>query len=262
MDWEKCSHDATWAARGGLGAVVLPAQQLRQLGDVGGDAPRFVAGELGPRQLLPGHGEKMLAYNVEQRFGTGETMRRREFIALMGASVTWPFAALAQEPGWTYRLGALWGGQRGVDNSLGVSLRSAFLDPARRHGFIEGQNLTVDDRVYASPAYPFSEWADELVKARVDVIVAAGDLAIRAAQKATKTIPILGITDDMLGAGLVPAAWRCWRRCAGLAVIRLLCRPLVGQVLIDDRQVCPCHVKHQKAHRTSPELDCSPTQRL
>ena len=34
-------------------------------------------------------------------------MRRREFIALMGASVTWPFAALAQEPGRTYRLGFL-----------------------------------------------------------------------------------------------------------------------------------------------------------
>jgi putative ABC transport system substrate-binding protein len=130
-------------------------------------------------------------------------MRRREFIALMGASVAWPFASMAQEPGRTYRLGALWGGKRGVYDNLGASLRSAFLDPARRHGFIEGQNLTVDDRVYASPVYPFSEWADELVKAQVDVIVAAGDLAIRAAQKATKTIPILGITDDMLGAGLV-----------------------------------------------------------
>jgi putative tryptophan/tyrosine transport system substrate-binding protein len=72
-------------------------------------------------------------------------MRRREFIALLSASVTWPFAALAQEPGRTYRLGTLWGGQR-VDDSINVSLRSAFLDPARRAGFIEGQNLTVDDR--------------------------------------------------------------------------------------------------------------------
>jgi len=36
-----------------------------------------------------------------------ETMRRREFIALMGASVTWPFAAMAQQAGRTYRLGFL-----------------------------------------------------------------------------------------------------------------------------------------------------------
>ncbi len=34
---------------------------------------------------LPAHGEKMLAYKAEQRLGTGETMRRRELIALMGA---------------------------------------------------------------------------------------------------------------------------------------------------------------------------------
>jgi hypothetical protein len=41
----------------------------------------------------------MIAYKVLQRLGTGETMRRREFIALMGASVTWPFAGMAQQPG-------------------------------------------------------------------------------------------------------------------------------------------------------------------
>jgi putative tryptophan/tyrosine transport system substrate-binding protein len=147
-------------------------------------------------------------------------MRRREFVTVIaGASVAWPFAALAQEPGRTYRLGALWGGQRGVYDNLGVSVRSAFLDPARRHGFIEGQNLTVDDRVYASPVYPFSEWAEELVKARVDVIVAAGDLAIRAAQKATKTIPILGITDDMLGAGLVNSLARPDGNTTGVSIL-------------------------------------------
>src|SRR5262249_11285466 len=112
-----------------------------------------------------------------------------------------------------------WGGQRGIDDSINVSLRSAFLDPARRDGFVEGQNLTVDDRVYASPVYPFSEWADELVKVRVDVIGAAGDLAIRAAQKATKTIPILGITDDMLGAGLVGSLARPDSNTTGVSIL-------------------------------------------
>jgi putative ABC transport system substrate-binding protein len=98
-------------------------------------------------------------------------------------------------------------------------VRSAFLDPARQRGFIEGQNLIFDDRVYASPDYPFAEWADELVKARVDVIVAAGDLAIRAAQKATRTIPILGITDDMLGAELVSSLARPDANTTGVSIL-------------------------------------------
>ena len=69
----------------------------------------------------------------------------------------------------------------------------------RRQGFIEGQNLTIVYRDFATHADLISEYAAELVKARVDVIAAAGDVAIRAAQQATKTIPILGITYDMSG---------------------------------------------------------------
>ena len=82
------------------------AQQLRQLGDVGGDAPGLVAGELGPRQRLPAHGEKMLAYKAEQRLGTGETMRRREFIALLGASVAWPWTHASSKEHHMHLVGA------------------------------------------------------------------------------------------------------------------------------------------------------------
>jgi putative ABC transport system substrate-binding protein len=45
--------------------------------------------------------------------------------------------------------------------------------------------------------------AVDLVNAKVDVIFCAGEAAVRAAQQATETIPILAITDDMVGAGLV-----------------------------------------------------------
>ena len=67
-------------------------------------------------------------------------MRRREFIALMGASVTWPFAAMAQEPGRTYRLGFL------VPFTRDVPINVHFFDELRRLGFVEGQNLTVEYR--------------------------------------------------------------------------------------------------------------------
>jgi hypothetical protein len=83
-------------------------------------------------------------------------MRRREFIALMGASITWPFAALAQEAGRTYRLGCLLSAPR--DNPV----YTAFFDELRRRGFIEGQNLTVKYRAYALHIDLISQYAAEL----------------------------------------------------------------------------------------------------
>ena len=67
----------------------------------------------------------------------GQPVNRREFIMLTGASVAWPFAAMAQEPGRTYRLGVLFAAPRSDDAS------SAFFEGVRPQGFIEGQNLTV-----------------------------------------------------------------------------------------------------------------------
>ena len=129
-------------------------------------------------------------------------MRRREFIALMGASVALPFAALAQEPGRVYRLG-------GVSSSpTNVPQFAAMFDALRRLGFITGQNLTVDWRSYGPRIELIPEFTAELVKSRLDVILVNGDAAIRAAQQATTTIPILGITDDMVGQGLVDSLAR------------------------------------------------------
>jgi hypothetical protein len=89
-------------------------------------------------------------------------MRRREFIALMGASVTRPFAAMAQQAGRTYRLGVLAPGPRSDEGM------HAFFDGVRRSGFIEGQNLTVIYHDFTLKIDLLSEWAAELVKARVD----------------------------------------------------------------------------------------------
>ena len=125
-------------------------------------------------------------------------MRRREFITLLGgAAFTSPLAARAQEAGRTYRLGILSAAKRDAPYWL------AMFDELPRAGFIEGQNLTIDWHQYAPRVDLIPEFAAELVKAKVDVIAATGDTAIRAAQQATTTIPILGSTDDMIGSGLV-----------------------------------------------------------
>jgi ABC-type uncharacterized transport system substrate-binding protein len=131
-------------------------------------------------------------------------MRRRDFMTLVGGSaVAWPLAALAQEAGRTYRLGCL------LPLTHDAPINIAFFDELRRRGFIEGQNLTVEYRAYGLHVDLVSEYAAELVKARVDVIVTAGDVTtIRAAQQATKTIPILAMTGDLIGLGLVASQAR------------------------------------------------------
>jgi putative tryptophan/tyrosine transport system substrate-binding protein len=140
-------------------------------------------------------------------------MRRREFIALMGASVAWPFAAMAQEPGRTYRLGGVSVGPRSAPYWL------AMFNELRRFGFIEGQNLTVEWRDYGQHVDLASEYVTDLVKANVDVIYVGGDTAIRAAQRATATIPILGITENMVGSGLVNSLARPGGNTTGISVL-------------------------------------------
>src|SRR6516164_221659 len=124
-------------------------------------------------------------------------MRRREFITLLGGAAGWPLAARAQEPGRIYRLGGLHASPRDALHHL------ALFEEVRRLGFIDGQNLVVDAAGYGMSAERFAMHAADLVKARVDVILAGGDAAVRAAQQATTSIPILALTDDMVGQGFV-----------------------------------------------------------
>ena len=128
---------------------------------------------------------------------------RRAFIALLGgaaagASILRPPPARAQEAGRTYRLGAV------HTSPFDATHHIAFFDQLRRLGFIEGQNLIADRSGYGLHVVEqFDEHAAELVKSQVDVILAGGDAAVRAAQRATTAIPILALTDDMLGQGFV-----------------------------------------------------------
>jgi putative ABC transport system substrate-binding protein len=140
-------------------------------------------------------------------------MLRREFITLIGGAAAGPFAAMAQEPGRTYRLGCL------LPFTRDVPVNVAFFDEVRRRGFIEGQNLTIDYRAFAPHVDLISQYAAELVKAQPDVIYAGGGAAIRAVQQATKAIPILGITDDMVGEGLVDSLARPNGNTTGISIL-------------------------------------------
>jgi putative ABC transport system substrate-binding protein len=124
-------------------------------------------------------------------------MKRRKFLGVLGGAAAWPVAARAQEVGRTYRLGVL------VLSPRSAAWHVALFDELRRLGFIEGQNILVDEHGYGLRVEQLAEHASTLVNAHVDVILCAGDPAIRVAQEATKAIPILALTDDMVGSRLV-----------------------------------------------------------
>jgi putative ABC transport system substrate-binding protein len=138
-------------------------------------------------------------------------MRRRKFITLLGGAAASPFAAMAQQAGRTYHLGCL---LPSPPNEY-----VAFFDGLRRRGFIEGQNLTVEYRAYGQHVDLIPQYAAELIKARVDVIVASGDETVRAIQQATKTIPIVAIVADMLGSGLVTSLARPDGNTTGVSIL-------------------------------------------
>jgi putative ABC transport system substrate-binding protein len=141
-------------------------------------------------------------------------MKRRAFITLLAsAAVVWPLDLRAQAPGRIYRLGGLTPSPRDAPHY------TALFDELRRLGFTEGQNLTVDWRGYELQPEQFPDVAVELVKAKPDVIFCAGDAACRAAQQGTATIPILAVTDDLVGSGLSRSLARPDSNTTGVSIL-------------------------------------------
>ena len=139
-------------------------------------------------------------------------MRRREFIALVGAIVAWPFAAMSQERGRIYRVGGVSSSSRDAPHFV------AMFDELRQAGFVSGQNLTIDWFSYGVRTDLITGFVAELAKKRLDVLVMNGDASIRAAQQVTATIPILGITQDMVGQGFVTSLARPGGNTTGIGV--------------------------------------------
>jgi putative tryptophan/tyrosine transport system substrate-binding protein len=109
---------------------------------------------------------------------------RRGFMTLLGgAAAGWPLATRAQQK--LARIGFL--RQAGPHEKQ----FDAFRDGLRAGGYVEGQNILIEQR-YAAGAYDrLSELATELVRANVEVIVVDGTAAAKACKGATATIPIV-----------------------------------------------------------------------
>ena len=86
-------------------------------------------------------------------------------------------------------------------------------------GFEEGRTIAIESRWGEGKAERLPALATELARLKVDAIVAFGDPAIRAAQQATRTIPVVAVTDDMVGAGLVQSFARPGGNITGVSIL-------------------------------------------
>jgi putative ABC transport system substrate-binding protein len=116
-------------------------------------------------------------------------MRRREFITLLGGSAAWPLAARAQQNDRVRRIGWLDIYDENADESRAI--RNALREGLASFGWIEGRNLSIDQRFAAGDPNRTRAYAAELVSLGPDVLVTPSAAPTRALQQATQTIPIV-----------------------------------------------------------------------
>jgi putative ABC transport system substrate-binding protein len=128
-------------------------------------------------------------------------MRRRDFVAGLGAAAAWPFAARGQQSERMRRVGVL---IFSAENDPVTAARTAALrDGLQKLGWIEGVNLQIDYRFGAADPARLNSYAEELVRLSPDVIVAGAAPATRAVQQLTQTIPIVFVeATNEVGYGL------------------------------------------------------------
>ena len=136
-------------------------------------------------------------------------MKKAAVPSILSAVVLFAVAVIAeaQQPKKVYRIGYLSPSDPATESARAEAIRLAL----RERGYIEGQNIAIEYRYAEGKHDRFPELAAELVRLKVDIIVVAGgDLLIRAAKNATKTIPIVmvGQGPDPVEAGLVESLAR------------------------------------------------------
>ena len=142
-------------------------------------------------------------------------MDRRTFITSVAFGLaTVPLPADAQPTGMVHRIGYLASGS----SSAAAAVIEAFRQALRELGWVEGRNIVIDYRFAEGRFDRLPDLAAELVRLKVDLIVAAPTPAAVAARNATATIPIVMINvGDPVGLGLIASLARPGGNVTGLS---------------------------------------------
>jgi putative ABC transport system substrate-binding protein len=144
-------------------------------------------------------------------------LRRRQLLAAASAIALLPHLARGQDSGRVYRVGLLV-----FDGSSPASRDAAFavfIEELAKAGFVEGKNLAIERLGIATRPDQFPELARKVGALGVDALYAAGAPAAEAAKRATSTLPIAAIVDDMVGSGIVTSLAQPGGNLTGISIL-------------------------------------------
>ena len=153
---------------------------------------------------------------VAEAAGAG-SLTRRQIIAGLLLSLAAPLATEAQQPGKVYRVGIL-----GIKASDPAETRywQAFRLSLRERGWIEGKNISMEYRWTEGNSARLPELAADLVRLKVDLILARSSFFVQPAKEATSSIPIVFVVHaDPVGTGHVASLARPGGNITGLAIL-------------------------------------------
>ena len=174
-------------------------------------------------------------------------MKRRLFLRTAGlGALAMPLVTEAQPAGNLPRIGFVEAGSRSANQHFADAFRAGL----RELGYVEGHNITVEERWADGRIERFPDLLVDLLRLKVQIIVAASGAGAIAAKKATASVPIIFVgVSDAVGLGLVESLARPAGNLTGLSLgvaeglagkwLELFnSRP--GSALLSDRRRYPC----------------------
>ena len=132
---------------------------------------------------------------------TAERIGRREFVALLGgAAAAWPVAARAQQTQRLRRIGVF---VPGSEKTHGQYVK-AFQSSLGELGYVEGDNYALKVRWGEGKFSYFRDYAAELVKEKLEVVLATGTSVVSTLKRETQTVPIVFVqVADPVASGFI-----------------------------------------------------------
>src|SRR5262245_66130372 len=161
--------------------------------------------------------------------------KRRDFIALLGGAAAGPLAARAQVTGERVRRVGLLMPYPETETDMQTRVR-AFKEELQRLGWTEGSKIEFDERWTADNMELVRSNAASLVESKPDAIVTLGGRVIPILKQMTRSVPIVVMTVDLIGTGMVASLAHPGENITGFSLLEL---SVIGKFLELLKQIAP-----------------------